>query len=72
MTSISFINHLKQVTPAEREDELTKKISASRDIIAKLLELITNANKNNKELIAKLNEGNVILGMYQKECSFCC
>ncbi|XP_028400648.1 E3 ubiquitin-protein ligase BRE1B-like [Dendronephthya gigantea] len=56
MTSISFIKHLKQVTPAEREDELTKKISASRDIIAKLLELVKNAEKNNKDLVQQLNE----------------
>jgi hypothetical protein len=57
MTSISFIKHLKQVTPAEREDELTKKISVSRDIIAKLLELVKNADKNTKDLIQQLNEG---------------
>mgnify|MGYP002803978355 CR=1 FL=1 len=56
MTSISFIKHLKQVTPAEREDELTKKISVSKDIIAKLLELVKNAEKNNKDLVQQLNE----------------
>jgi hypothetical protein len=57
MTSISFIKHLKQVTPAEREDELTKKISVSKDIIAKLLELVKKADKNNKDLVQQLNEG---------------
>ena len=57
MTSVSFIKHLKQVTPAEREDELTKKISVSKDIIAKLLELVKNAEKNNKDLVQQLNEG---------------
>ena len=61
MTSISFIKHLKQVTPAEREDELTKKISASRDIIAKLLELVKNADKNNKDLIQQLSGGNCMV-----------
>jgi hypothetical protein len=66
MTSISFIKHLKQVTPAEREDELTKKISASRDIIAKLLELVKNADKNNKDLVQQLNEGNTMNVGFQK------
>ena len=59
MTSVSFIKHLKQVTPAEREDELTKKISVSKDIIAKLLELVKNAEKKNKDLVQQLNEGGI-------------
>lgn len=60
VTSISFIKHLKQLTPAEREDELAKKISTSKDIIAKLLELVQNAQKTSKDLVQQLTEGNDI------------
>ena len=58
MTSISFIKHLKQVTPAEREDELAKKIAAYKDILAKLLELVKNAETTNKDLVQQLTGGN--------------
>ena len=58
MTSISFIKHLKQVTPAEREDELAKKIATYKDILAKLLELVKNAETTNKDLMQQLTGGN--------------
>ena len=58
VTSISFIKHLKQVTPAEREDELAKKIAAYKDILAKLLELVKNAETTNKDLVQQLTGGN--------------
>ena len=57
VTSISFIKQLKQVTPAEREEELAKKITASKDILAKLLEFVQNAEKTSKELVQQLTEG---------------
>ena len=58
VTSISFIKHLKQVTPAEREDELAKKIATYKDILAKLLELVKNAETTNKDLMQQLTGGN--------------
>ena len=57
VTSISFIKQLKQVTPAERDEELAKKITASKDILAKLLEFVQNGEKTSKELVQQLTEG---------------